>query len=429
MTILIINYRFFISGGPERYLFNIIESLQNNGHTVIPFSIEHAKNEPTPYAPYFLSPIGNGTAVYASEYNKKSWDTVRKSLGRMVYSFEAKNKLETLIKDTKPDLIYILQYQNKISASVLDVAAKYKVPVVHRISDFGQICVSALLYRPKSRAICESCINGSKWNAIKYKCVEDSYVHSAIKVFSLLWAENVVKVKSKIAAFVVPSNFTKNKLIAYGFDAGKLHHIPTFFNHSSIGETEPILYQPFALYVGRIVPEKGICTLMNAFLDSGLPLKLIGFGNDVYQKELEQYLLGKNHRIEFLGKKSFAEIVPYLETCAFTIVPSESYDNFPNVVLESYAYKKAVIATNLGSLKEMVTPYETGLLFEPKDAKDLSQKVSLLLNDMALCKQYGLNGYNKLINCYSEESHYHQLLKVFQNVTAGRVSPTSLTAV
>ncbi len=428
MTIIIVNYRFFISGGPERYLFNIIDLLQGNGHTVIPFCIKHVKNEPTTYAPYFLAPIGKGTEVYASEYNKKSWDTVRKSLGRMVYSFEAKNKLETLIKDTKPDLIYILQYQNKISASLLDAAAKYKVPVVHRISDFGQICASALLYRPKTRSICERCINGSKWNAIKYKCVNDSYVYSAIKVFSLLWAEKVVNVKSKIAAFVVPSNFTKNKLISYGFDAAKMYHIPTFFHHTPIGQTAPILYQPFALYVGRIASEKGIYTLMNAFLDSGLPLKLIGFGNDVYQKELEQYIRGKIHRIEFLGKKSFAEIVPYLQTCAFTVVPSECYDNFPNVVLESFAYKKAVIATNLGSLKEMVTPYETGLLFEPKDVKNLSQKVTLLLNDTALCKQYGMNGYNKLMNCYSEKIHYQQLLKVFQKVTGNKMSSTSLTA-
>jgi hypothetical protein len=115
MTIIIVNYRFFIAGGPERYLFNVINLLQDNGHTVIPFSVEHTKNVPTPYAPYFLSAIGDGTAVYASEYNKKSWDTVRKSLGRMVYSFEAKNKLETLIKDTKPDLIYILQISIKKS--------------------------------------------------------------------------------------------------------------------------------------------------------------------------------------------------------------------------------------------------------------------------------------------------------------------------
>ena len=37
--------------------------------------------------------------------------------------------------------------------------------------------------------------------------------------------------------------------------------------------------------------------------------------------------------------------------CAFTIVPSEWYDNFPNTILESFAFRKCVVATNIGSLK------------------------------------------------------------------------------
>ena len=130
MTIIIINYRFFISGGPERYLFNVIDLLQKKGHTVIPFSVKHNKNIPTPYEPYFLDAIGDGDEVYANEYNKTNFDTVKKSLGRMLYSKEAKKKLKVLIKEVKPDLIYVLHYQNKISASIFEAAEEENVPVV-----------------------------------------------------------------------------------------------------------------------------------------------------------------------------------------------------------------------------------------------------------------------------------------------------------
>ena len=58
--------------------------------------------------------------------------------------------------------------------------------------------------------------------------------------------------------------------------------------------------------------------------------------------------------LSFLGRKTFDEIVPYLKSCLCTVVPSEWYDNFPNVILESFAYKKAVIATDFGSLPELV---------------------------------------------------------------------------
>ncbi len=416
LKIIIINYRYFFSGGPERYLFNITELLQNNGHTVIPFSVKHAKNEFTEYEKYFLEPIGNGNEVYANEYDKTSFDTVKKTMSRMLYSFEAKNKLEILIQKVQPDLIYVLHYQNKISASIFDAAEKYNIPVVNRISDFGQMCANALLFRPKEKDICERCLHGSKLNAVVNKCVQQSYIYSAIKVTSLVISEQLIKTKSKIKAFVVPSTFTLKKMVEYGYDAKNLHHIPSFFSNKNIDATGNIYYKNFALFIGRIEVEKGLFTLINAFINTSFNLKIIGFSNDGYQAELENYLIGKNHNIEFLGKKTFSEIIPFLKDCAFTIVPSECYDNFPNSLIESYAYKKAVIASNLGSLKEMVDEAETGLLFIPKDANDLRKKVTFLFNNPDLNVSYGNNGYNKLLSVYSAPIHYEKLMKVFYAV-------------
>ncbi|MEP7144525.1 MAG: glycosyltransferase family 4 protein [Ferruginibacter sp.] len=416
MKIIIVNYRFFISGGPERYLFNIIELLQKKGHIVIPFSIKHNKNEQTTYERYFLDPIGDGNEVYASEYDKTNINTLAKTVSRMWYSVEAKRKLEILIKDVDPDLIYVLHYQNKISPSIFDAAIKFNVPVVHRISDFGQICANSLLFRPRQKDLCERCLNGSKWNAVKNKCVQDSYVYSAIKAMSLVIAERVVDVKSKISAYVIPSSFTLHKLAEYGLDRKKLYHIPTFFNTGILEGSAINLYLPFALYIGRIVQEKGLFTLISAFVNTNFNLKIIGFSDSAYQQELEKYLEGKQHNIEFLGRKTFGEIAPYLQTCAFTIVPSETYDNFPNSILESYAYKKPVIATNLGSLREMVVDRETGLLFNMQDVADLQEKIAFLLNDPGLCEQYGINGYIKLQEEFGAEKHYQKLMKVFNSV-------------
>ena len=416
MKIIIVNYRYFFSGGPERYLFNITELLQNNGHTVIPFSVKHAKNEFSEYEQYFLDPIGTGNEVYANEYNKLSFDTLKKTMSRMLYSFEAKNKLEILIQKVEPDLIYVLHYQNKISASIFDAAKKFNIPVVNRISDFGQICANALLYRPKQKDICERCLHGSKLNAVVNKCVQESYVYSAIKATSLVISEQLVNTKTKINAFVVPSKFTINKMIDYGFDVNKFHHIPSFFSNKVINTSTNISYKNFALFIGRIEVEKGLFTLINAFINTNYNLKIIGFSNDGYQAELEKFLEGKKHNVEFLGKKTFAEIIPFLEACAFTIVPSECYDNFPNSLIESYGFKKAVIASNLGSLKEMVDDNNTGLLFNPKDANDLQKKVSFLFNNPEINIKYGNNGYNKLLLEYSAAFHYDKLMKVFTSV-------------
>jgi glycosyltransferase involved in cell wall biosynthesis len=415
LKIIIVNYRYFISGGPERYLFNITGLLEKNGHEIIPFSVKNKLNRPSRYENYFLNPIGGDNEVYFSEYKKTNIKTILKSFSRMFYSLEAKRKLSQLIKDVAPDLIYVLHYQNKISASIFDAAAKNKIPVVQRISDFGQICANALFYRPTQKDICERCLTGSKMNAISNKCVYDSYIYSAIKAASLKFQE-IINVTKKVQAFVVPSKFTIEKLNAYGISEQYLVHIPTFFNFKTISKAIPLTYEPFALYVGRIEPEKGLMTLVRSFENTEFNLKIIGFSNSGFEQELKEYLKDKQHHIEFLGRKDFDDIQIYLSKCSFTIVPSEWYDNFPNSILESFAFKKCVIATNTGSLKELVIENNTGLLFKIKDVQDLRNKIAYLFSNNAICKSLGENAFDLLNKEYSAPQHYNSLIKLFSNV-------------
>lgn len=415
MKIIVVNYRFFISGGPERYLFNVIDLLEKNGHTVIPFSIKSKLNKPSEYESFFLDPVGDDDAVYFSEYKKTNIRTIVRSFSRMFYSFEAKRKLGNLIRKVNPDLVYVLHYQNKISVSIFDAAVKNRIPVIHRISDFGQICSNALFYRPAQKDICERCLTGSKFNAVINKCVYDSYLYSSIKAASLKFQE-ITGITKKVQAFVVPSKFTLEKLRVHGFPQQKLVHIPSFFNFEFITQQLEITYEPFALYIGRIESEKGLLTLVKAFENTEFRLKIIGFSNTGFEEELKNYLKDKKHHIEFLGRKGFDEIQVYLSKCSFTVVPSEWYDNFPNTLLESFAFKKCAIATNTGSLKELVLDDETGLLFKIKDIEDLRSKISGLFGNEAICRRLGENAYNMLKKEYSSQEHYNKLSNLFENV-------------
>ena len=415
MKIIIINYRYFISGGPERYLFNVKDLLEMNGHEIIPFSIKNKQNQQTEYENYFLDPIGENNEVYFSEYKKSNLVTVLKSFSRMFYSLEAKQKLDSLIKAVNPDLIYVLHYQNKISASIFDAAAKNRIPVIHRISDFGQICANALFYRPQKKDICERCLTGSKFNAISNKCVYDSYIYSSIKVASLKFQE-IIRITKKVQAFIVPSKFTLGKLKAHGFPQQSLFHIPSFFNFKAVSTDLEITYEPFALYIGRIEPEKGLLTLVKAFENTEFNLKIIGFSISGFDEELKDYLKDKNHHIEFLGRKGFDEIQIYLSKCSFTVVPSEWYDNFPNTILESFAFKKCAIATDTGSLKELIVDNQTGLLFRIKDIQDLKSKIVYLFGNRTICQNLGVNAFNMLNKEYSGREHYTKLINLFRNV-------------
>jgi len=415
LKIIIINYRYFISGGPERYLFNVKDLLEKNGHEIIPFSVKNKHNKQSKYENYFLDPVGEDDEVYFSEYKKTSVRTITKAFSRMFYSFEARKKLDCLIKTVKPDLIYVLHYQNKISSSIFDAAVKNRVPVIHRISDFGQICANALFYRPRQKDICERCLTGSKFNAILNKCVYDSYVYSSIKAASLKFQE-LMGITKKVDAFVVPSKFTIERLKAFGIPSERMTHIASFFNFDSVNKELQITYEPFALYVGRIEPEKGLFTLVKSFENTNFHLKIIGFSISGFDEELKKYLADKKHKVEFLGKKGFDEIQTYLSKCSFTVVPSELYDNFPNSVLESFAFKKCSIVTNTGSLKELVIDNETGLLFRIKDVNDLKSKITYLFGNESICRNLGKNAYSMMTSKFSAQGHYENLINLFEKV-------------
>src|SRR5574344_1191774 len=409
MIIVLVNYRYFISGGPERYYFNIKEILEKNGHKVIPFSIKNSRNFDTEYEEYFLDAIDD-EVYFANE--KKSIGKMIKSFTRMFYSLEAKRKFKRLLVDTQPDVVYIMQYHNKISPSIINAACEMHIPVVHRISDFQYMCPNALFYNNK-KGVCEDCLNGHYMSCIKNKCVLDSKIYSTIKLGAKILHDRI-HIKDKISAFVVPSSFTITKLEKYGIPHEKLNHIPTFFN---IKEVNPeVEYKPFVLYIGRIVQQKGVKTLIDAFVDTDMNLKIIGFSDNGYEDELKNYLKDKKNNIDFLGKMRFEEIVSYLKTCLCTVVPSEWYDNFPNVILESFAYKKAVIATNFGSLPELVKDGYTGYTFEYADKNDLKSKVELLMSNPNEARLLGENGYSLIETKYSPNTHYNNLINLFKKI-------------
>ena len=415
MKIVLVNYRYFVSGGPERYYFNIKELLEENGHEVVPFSVKSARNaDAGPYEKYFLDIVDD--EIYFAKAKKKSLRVVLKSFSRMFYSLEAKRKFGRLLDDAKPDIVYIMHFHNKISPSIVDAARARNIPVVHRISDFQYMCPNALFYND-TVGVCEDCLKGRPASCLKYKCVLGSTVYSGIKL-AAKWFHDATGVAKKIDAFVVPSEFTMGKLEEYGIPADRLHHIPTFFN---LREKDPeVEYRPFFLFVGRIEKPKGLMTLVDAFAGTEHSLKIIGFSNDGYEDELKAHLRGRPHHIEFLGRKTFPEIVPYLKSCLCTIVPSEWYDNFPNVVLESYAFKKAVIATDFGSLKSMVQDGRTGLLFKYKDAEDLRRKVAAMGGNPDEARRMGLAAYRQIEGEYSPQVHYGKLMDLFRKVVSDR---------
>jgi len=204
-------------------------------------------------------------------------------------------------------------------------------------------------------------------------------------------------------------------MIDSGFDAERIFHIPTFSTDVQ-GDKEPHL-GTYALYFGRITEEKGVETIVKAY--EKMPdkeLKIVGDDTTEEGVRLKRYVKEKNlYNIEFVGFKQGIELEQAIRKSRFTIIPSIWYDNFPNTALESFSMYKPVIASDIGSLPELVVDGVSGYLFKSGDEEDLREKIRQL-DDDGTVEELGRNGYEMVINAFSAQRHYEDLIGVFRKV-------------
>lgn len=412
MRILLVNYRYFISGGPEKYMFNIKKKLEDEGHEVIPFSIHSNKNVETEYSRYFVEPIGSRDDIYFEEY-RKTPRVIMQMLSRSIYSFEVKKAIKKEIAEIKPDLVYILHYVNKLSPSVVHGAKEMGIPVVLRLSDYFLLCPRFdFLHQQK---ICEDCLTEGYKSCITKRCVKGSLFASLIRVFSMK-VHKALKIYDDIDAFITPSSFLKTKLVTNNFDEKKIHCIPTFTLNKSKVDVPQI--GEYGLYFGRITEEKGVDTVVRAYEKLPESYKLLIVGDDTtYEGErLKKYVTEKKIKnIEFLGFKTGSELEDVIKKARFTFIPSIWYDNLPNTALESFQYSKPVLASKIGSLPELVVDGVNGFLFEPGNTDEVLRLVKKMDNDK-LVLEMGNNSHRRLIDRFAVDMHYRTLMDLFEKL-------------
>jgi glycosyltransferase involved in cell wall biosynthesis len=124
------------------------------------------------------------------------------------------------------------------------------------------------------------------------------------------------------------------------------------------------------LFVGRLVAESGIATLVEALeLYPGTHIDVIGAGP-------EEARLAGRPCLRVLGRVGPAEVQERMRAAAYLVLPSLSYEAMPRPLVEAYANELPVIASRIGRLAELVEPGRSGLLFEPGSARDLARRLA-----------------------------------------------------
>lgn len=400
MKILVANKFFYPKGGPEIYLKGLTEYQQRMGHEIAYFSMKHPDNWQTDYEQYF---------VEKQKFDKPNpfFSNVRTAF-KVVYSLEAANKIEKLIKTFKPGIAHVHSIYHQISPSILQVLKKYDIPVVMTLHDYKLVCPNMLLFRDCK--ICEECRGSYFYRAVINKCVKGSRLASLICAIESTYHRLARKYIDNVDVFISPSNALKNKFVEFGFPGEKIKVVNNFFTPSigSLDKTE----EDYILAAGRISPEKGYKTLIKAMQGNpDIILKIAGDGPELQKiVELKQSLGLQN--VELLGFQSKDKLNQLMANCRFFVIPSEGYENAPLVILEAFSFGKPVIGSNLGGIAELITDDVTGTLFRPGDHIDLSNKIKLLWEKPDKVLDMGKNA-KKASNFYNIENHYKEINKIY----------------
>ncbi len=329
-----------------------------------------------------------------------------------VYSYKTSGEISDAVHGFKPDVAFVHNVYPLLSPSVYHKLHALGVPAVQVLHNFRPFCPNGFYYTRGQ--ICEACRDGNYLNAIRKRCYKDSYVFSALYALTL-GSNRLAGMVNKISGFICLTEFFKIKMQEAGVPDAKLFVRPNFVY------APPLIASPngagtYAIFMGRLSPEKGCWTLIRAFEQTPqVALKILGTGP--LEQELKDYVSQKGiGNIQFLGFKSGDEKWQLLRNSLCLVVPSEWYENFPVTVLEAFMAAKPVVAARMGGLPYIVEEGKSGLLFEAGNVGELAQRIQDLANDPASAVRMGAHARKLSETKYGPEQGYSNLMKIFSQV-------------
>lgn len=351
---LLLCHNYYQEAGGESVVFdNERTGLEERGHAVVTYTRDNAEIVD-------MGALGKASLLTAAYFSPRT----RRDLTR-------------LVETERPDAAIVQNVFPLISPSAYTTLHALGVPVIQAVYNYRLVCPAGQLY---SRGeICERCVGGNYLHCVVRRCYRDSAAQSA-------WYASILGLHRALASFVecidvfmVPDEFLGRKLVQGGIPASKIRR-----------NVNPIFvrrYRPApdhdgsVLFAGRLVPQKGVRTLLRAMalVRPAGRLRIVGQGEmepEVRAALATPELAG---RAELLGPRWGEELEGLMAKAAAVVVPSEWYDNLPQVLGQAGALGKPVIATRIDGIAEHVREGANGFLFPFRDAPALAGLIDRVL--------------------------------------------------
>jgi glycosyltransferase involved in cell wall biosynthesis len=382
MKILVAHNRYRQRAGEEVVFDNMIRILEQRGHQITSVVATNASLGPS---------VATARTLFASAFSPGSYFRVR-----------------ALVRKERPDVAIVQNVFPILTPAVYWALRAERVPVLQKIFNYRLACPAGTFF---SRGkVCERCIGGNYFHGVVRKCYRDSFVLSSVYSLSLALNRWIGTFRRCIDRYVVPDRFFQQKLTEAGYETAKFRRAANPFDVSEF--TPEPSSDGSVLFVGRLVREKGIVTLLEAARRAP-ETQVVIVGDGPLRPQVEKE---RSPNVKFIGPQYGDDLKRAMGKATAVVVPSEWYDNGPMVVYQAFAMGKPVLASDIDGLPEIVLPGKTGWLVPPGDVDALAAALKTIPLDPAAARALGLQARAWAEENLSADRYYRDLLSVLKEV-------------
>jgi glycosyltransferase involved in cell wall biosynthesis len=390
VRILLVHNYYQQAGGEDVVFRQDAELLRREGHEVVEYCRSNAE-------------FGEPTLV----------GTIKIAKGT-IWSSDSHRKIRTLLRRDKYDLAHVHNTFVRISPSIYWACHEASVPVVQTLHNYRMFCPNGVCFR--NGHVCEECKEHSVLRGIRHACYRDSRAATATVAVMLAvhhWRQTWVQMVDR---YIALSEFSRRKFHEAHLPPEKIIVKPNFiYPDPGIGDKP----RRYALFVGRLSPEKGLGTLLSAWdrVHRSIPLRIAGDGPLRGELEAQATQRGLSN-VSFYGRLESREVMSLMQGARFLVFPSECYENCPTSILEAFACGCPVIASDIGGMQELVDNGRTGLHFRAGRPSDLAEKVEWAWTHSEQTALMEREARGKFERKYTAETSYRTLIEIYRSVTS-----------
>jgi glycosyltransferase involved in cell wall biosynthesis len=308
------------------------------------------------------------------------------------------------IERSRPEIVHVHNFFPLLSPGIYKACRRKGIAIVQTLHNYRPVCASGQLFR--NGQICHLCLCGSPVWGLVHRCYRGSIIGSAALARMVAVHRRRRTWQNDVDRFIALTEFSRRIFVDAGFPTDRIDVKPNFLYDPG---DQPDTTRSGVLFVGRLSPEKGVATLIQASSCFGFPLRIIGDG-----PEISRLRNRAGDNVKFLGSKPRDVVLDEMKQASVVAVPSLWYEGFPLVVAEAFACATPVVASRIGALAEVVEDGKTGFLASVGNARELGECLMQTLENPNLSRRLGQSARQTFLTRYTPTINLKMIEAIYQ---------------